>query len=117
MVLPNITEGLLKVLKNFVTEGHDFEKNMSLIYHSDHTPVLLSSLLLRELKLCQIDISVLKKVSNSNCITLYECKRKSYPSKSQYKRLITTADYLSRVLDIGVKIEVIFAKSNKLNYS
>jgi hypothetical protein len=105
------------VLKNFVTEGYDFEKNMSFIVHSANTPVLLSSLLLNDLQLCQIDISDLRKASNSNCITLFECKRKYFPSKSQYKRLTATADYLSRILDMEVKIKVIFAKSNKLNYS
>lgn len=104
------------MLKNIVLEGYNFEKNMSLQLHGFHSAVLVSSLLLRELSLGQIDVSIIKKNYKSNMIVLYECKRNTFPSRVQLKRLLKTADYLSRVLSMEVKIEVIFAKSNKLNY-
>jgi hypothetical protein len=106
----------LGALKNYVREGYEFEKKMSLDLHAAHTPVLLSSLTLRELSLGQVDICVLKKNEKSKYLVIFECKSLHGPKLRQRIRLKDTADYLSLVLGLSAKIEVIFAKKHKLNY-
>ena len=104
------------MLKNYVNEGFEFEKKMSFALHTAHTPVLLSSLLLRQINLGQVDICVMKSNLTSRFLVLYECKTQSSPSINQKMRLQKTAEYLSTVLGMSAKIEVIFAKKAKLNY-
>jgi hypothetical protein len=117
MELPSTTEKHSEELKNFVYEGYCFEKKMSLLLHDRNTAVLISSLLLRNLNLGQVDISILKKVDNVKFLIVYECKRHAFPTRRQHSRLSKSVDYLSRVLGVAVKFKVIFAKSNKVNYS
>lgn len=90
--------------------GNNQEKVFSLKLHSLHTPVLISSLLLRSVNAGQIDVSCCMKNNQSWVLVLYEVKTSQYPSNVQWGRLKRAQDYLSRVLEMGVKLEVKFCQ-------
>ncbi len=86
--------------------GSNFEKYFSQSFHQRCCPVLISSLVLRSNLAGQIDMAGLEKKSNSWCLILYELKCSIYPDAAQWRRLRLAQDYLSRVLEMEVKLQV-----------
>lgn len=95
-------------------KGDIGESEYSRKFHEKYTPFLISSTLLRSLNLGQIDIAYLKKKSSNLKKTwvlhLVEVKTNHYPSPFQYKRLLGSQEYLSKVLEIESKLEVKFCQ-------
>jgi hypothetical protein len=95
-------------------KGDIGESNFSRKLHEQYTPFLISSNLLRSLNLGQIDIAYLNKKSShlkkTWVLHLIEVKTNHFPSSFQYKRLIRTQEYLSKVLEIESKLEVKFCQ-------
>jgi hypothetical protein len=73
-------------------------------------PFLISPKLLRSFGLGQVDCATLVKNKSKKEIILYELKYKVYPSRSQLFRLKKTQDFLSRQLDIYIKLEIKFCQ-------
>ena len=94
-------------------KGEIGESKFSLLFHRENIPALFSSQLLRSLNLGQIDVAYLKKNSKKTWVLyLIEVKSTSYPAPFQHKRLLKTQEYLSKVLEIGVKLEVKFCQKD-----
>ncbi len=94
-------------------KGDKFEKDFSKLLHQKHHPVLISSLLLRSHNAGQIDAAILIKRNNEWILSLYELKSSRAPSWSQRSRLLRAQDYLSKVLEMGVKLEVKFCQKDE----
>ena len=94
-------------------KGDKLEKDYSLEIHKRDCPVLISSLLLRSLNAGQVDVACLKKSAQGPILFLYECKSSPMISFAQRKRLLRAQDYLSRVLEMGVKLEVKFCQKDE----
>jgi hypothetical protein len=90
--------------------GDQFEKEFSLKAHQHHIPVLLSSQILRSFSAGQIDVAGLSRIDQTWVLHLYELKSKHYPTRKQWCRLQRSQDYLSKVLDMRVKLEVKFCQ-------
>lgn len=94
-------------------KGDRLEKDFSTLIHRNDCPVLISSALLRSLNAGQIDVATLKKSSHGPVLCLYECKSSPMLSACQRKRLLRAQDYLSRVLEMSVKLEVKFCQKDE----
>jgi hypothetical protein len=92
-------------------KGEWSELQLSLYYHHQYIPFLVSPKILREVGAGQIDIAYLKK-TNHWCVTLVEVKSQSYPSGTQWRRLRKAQDYLSRVLECETNLEVKFCQKD-----
>lgn len=92
--------------------GDLFEKNFSRHFHQTHCPVLVSSLLLREQQAGQIDMAGLQKQVHGMVLVINELKFSQYPTTAQWLRLKKSQDYLSRVLDMEVKLSVKFCQKD-----
>ncbi len=92
-------------------QGSNFEKEFSKTFHSQHCPVLISSLLLRAQQAGQVDIAGLKKKPNGWFLILYELKSGVHPGRRQWARLRCAQDYLSKILEMESKLEVKFCKN------
>lgn len=91
-------------------QGTNFEKEFSRTFHKKHCPVLVSSLLLREIHAGQIDMAGLQKKTNGWLLIIYELKGRLYPGSWQWARLRQSQDYLSKVLEMESKLEVKFCQ-------
>lgn len=92
-------------------KGDIFEAQVSRHFHCNSIPTLVSSLILREKNLGQIDIAYLEKKANKTWVLkIIETKSSLYPSRNQMQRLRGTQDYLSKVLEASVILEVKFCK-------
>lgn len=94
-------------------KGDKVEKDFSEFFHKRHRPVLISSLLLRSHNAGQIDIAGLVKKNNEWTLLLYELKSTQAPGWNQRMRLLRSQDYLSKVLGMGVKLEVKFCQKDE----
>jgi hypothetical protein len=83
-------------------KGELFESEQSKIVHKNNLAFLVSPKLLREYNLGQIDLAA---ISNKK-IKIYEVKSSYYPSQLQMKRLKRTVDYLARIMEMDVVLEV-----------
>ncbi len=93
-------------------KGDKLEKDFSIFIHEINHPVLISSSLLRSYNAGQVDVAGLYKIKDEWVISLYELKSSSCPNFKQWQRLKRAQDYLSRVLEIGVKLEVKFCQKD-----
>ncbi len=93
------------------TKGNDLEREASLHYHSKYTPVLISSIVLRERGVGQIDLSYLE----GDAITIMELKNGGILSPKQYYRLKGSGSFLGDVLNKTVFLKLNFAKKEKLH--
>ena len=94
-------------------KGDTLESRFSKNFHKNGVPFLVSPLLLRSQNLGQIDVALLEKNSSKLWfVRIVELKSCQALSKRQYLRLKKTQDYLSRVLDIEVKLEVNFCQKD-----
>lgn len=96
-------------------KGELLEAKISEEYHLKFTPLLVSPKLLRDYGLGQIDVAFIYKTNLSKEweAKIIECKISQYPSKIQIKRLLNSCDYLSKVLNMYVFLEVKFCKNVK----
>jgi hypothetical protein len=94
-------------------KGDKLERDFSVQIHQSHFPVLISSLLLRSINAGQIDIAGLSKRKNEWVLHLFEMKFSKSPGRLQWQRLLRSQDYLSKVLEIGVKLEVKFCQKDE----
>jgi hypothetical protein len=95
-------------------KGDQLEQMYSKEFHKRNLPVLISSQLLRSINAGQVDLAGLfkNKKNKSWVLFLIEVKSTQYPSKHQWRRLLTAQDYLSRVLEIETKLEVKFCQKD-----
>lgn len=94
-----------------MNKGDMLESDLSLKFHHQGVPALISSALLRSLNLGQVDIVYLERNhSRKWVIKIIETKFSQYPSQQQMMRLRRTQDYLSRVLEMESKLEVKFCQ-------
>lgn len=108
----NIIEKVSKEYLRSKNKGKILEKKLSKSLHFQSTPILISSLLLRELGAGQIDIARIQKYKNNKMIELYEVKNSKSPSKIQLNRLKNTQNLISQLLDCEVTLKI-FVNSNK----
>lgn len=94
-------------------KGDKLEKDFTGLLHQKNHPVLISSLLLRSHNAGQIDAASLVKRAGEWTLFLYELKSSQVPSWSQRQRLLRSQDYLSKVLEMGVKLEVKFCQKDE----
>lgn len=87
-------------------KGQAFELQESLRLHVEGTPLLLSSLVLREYGCGQVDVAVIK----NDMIKLYELKAGAEITKNQWRRLQNTAHLVSAHLEKSVSL--VFVQSN-----
>ncbi|MGZ3790108.1 MAG: hypothetical protein ACXVLQ_16345 [Bacteriovorax sp.] len=93
-------------------KGDKFEKDFSLEIHQIQRPVLISSLLLRSINAGQVDVAGLTRKKSEWLLHLYEVKTGHGPAGEQWRRLLRAQDYLSKVLEMGVKLEVKFCQKD-----
>lgn len=90
-----------------IKNGELFERELSKKLHQKHTPVLISSKLLRRLGCGQVDVSYVA----AGAIILVEAKSSLIGvvsmKKSQVRRLLRTARLLQNLLDLSVNIKII----------
>ena len=94
-------------------KGDKREKEFSELLHRVHCPVLISSLLLRFHQAGQVDIAGLSKNNKEWLLNIYEIKSSLAPSYSQMQRLLRAQNYLSRILEMSVKLEVKFCQKDE----
>jgi hypothetical protein len=94
-----------------VSKGERNEQQLSLYYHSQFIPLLISAKILREAGAGQVDIAVMQNTKRWKAI-LIEVKSRSNPSQKQWQRLKKSQDYLSRVLDCETILEVKFCQKD-----
>lgn len=93
-------------MSNFRIKGDNFEKKLSEKYHNLHTPVLISSKVLRDRSCGQIDVCFL----SGRKLTILESKIGQSVSKKQQSRLKNSGVFLGEILDMPVFIKLVFAK-------
>lgn len=92
-------------------KGDILEAQASKYFHRECVPALVSSLILREQNLGQIDVAYLERdYKKSWVLKIVETKSSIYPSRHQMQRLRRTQDYLSRILEMAAILEVKFCK-------
>jgi len=89
------------VLKNTakLSKGESYEKEVSISFHSNGLPLLVSQKLLRQKGLGQVDMAKWSK----DKITLAEVKCTSRLTSTQLRRLSASGDYLSNLLHTSCK--------------
>ncbi len=92
-------------------KGELNELQLSLYYHNQFIPFLISPAILRELGAGQVDIAYLERKKDWKA-TLIEVKSQSYPSVHQWKRLQKSQDYLSKVLEFEIILQVKFCQKD-----
>lgn len=90
-----------------MNKGYEFEKRSTEKISTDEIPFLISSLLLREKNLGQIDLATYQKKKR---IKIFELKYSKYPSYLQLTRLRKTQDYLSQILEVEVDLKISLCK-------
>jgi hypothetical protein len=84
--------------------GLDYETQIVARWHEQHTPVLISPMLLRRLGAGQIDLAVM----DENKITLGEVKKsRAFLSKAQKQRLQRSQEFLAYVFEKDVVLRVL----------
>ena len=92
-------------------KGDILEAQASKYFHGECVVTLVSSLILREQNLGQIDVAYLERDSKKEWVLkIVETKFSIYPSHRQMQRLRRTQDYLSRILEMTAILEVKFCK-------
>lgn len=94
-----------------MNKGEQFEKDFSKNVFFNEIPLLVSSKLLREKNLGQIDFAKYSK----DKIIIYELKNSKEPSKKQLMRLRETSNYISLVLECSIEFRICFCQ--KRNHS
>jgi len=80
-------------------KGDLLEKDISLEFHHEGVPFLVSSLVLRENGCGQVDLCrVIKRKGGEKVIEVLEVKSSRGPSGYQYRRLRQSAEFLSLIL-------------------
>lgn len=87
------------------------ELQWSKYLHQKHIPFLISSKVLREIGAGQIDIAYLSHQDPWRA-ELVEVKSNAYPTKFQWKRLLKSQDYLSKVLEFEINLKVKFCQKD-----
>jgi predicted transcriptional regulator len=87
-------------------KGDLFEKIYSVNIFKNEYPFLISSKLLRENNLGQIDFSKVTIIQNKTFYEIVELKYQYYPGFKQLKRLKQSQEYLSRILESEVKLSI-----------
>jgi len=83
-----------------LNKGFALEKKYSAIIHQQGIPVLLSSLLLREIGAGQVDLAMMDY--NKPVVSLYEIKSHGHLSYKQKKRLNDSAIFIGEILNCTV---------------
>ncbi len=103
LVQARSTEKPLKGLKS-TSKGESLEKYNSIIIHKSGTPLLVSSLILREFNCGQVDISIFYK----NQIHIFEVKCKPEAiTKKQRARLMQSLEFIASVFECSGQVHVI----------
>ena len=89
-----------KMSASRVNKGFELEKKYSAIVHRCGMPVLLSSLLLREIGAGQVDLAVMEY--NRPVVYLYEIKSHGHLSYNQQKRLKSSSIFVGEILNCVV---------------
>ncbi len=87
--------------------GNYLEAIFSRKFHKHHTPILISSVILRQFGAGQVDIAIMEKKENYNEITLFEVKSSINISKKQILRLKRSAKIVSELLNCGINLKLI----------
>lgn len=110
------TEKPLKGSKN-IFKGQESEKLFSAFIHQKYTPLLVSSLILREQGAGQIDLCVL----TAKEVIIFEIKTSGHLSRGQYQRLKDASTLMSALFQRSASLriigpeELVIAKSAKLH--
>lgn len=91
-------------------KGSEFERSFSQLAHQGHVPVLISSQILRSINAGQIDVARLTRKNQSWVLDLFEVKSRQHPSVWQWRRLLRSQDYLSKVLEMETNLKVKFCQ-------
>ena len=83
-----------------MNKGFELEKKYSAIIHQHGIPILMSSLLLREISAGQVDLAMMDY--NKPVISLYEIKSHGHLSYKQKKRLNASAIFIGEILNCAV---------------
>ncbi len=94
---------MLKNTANNYVKGESFEKEVSKRFHRDSTPVLVSSKVLRQFGMGQVDLARIK----NGILEIAEVKYSQRLGARQAKRLLASADYIGKVLGLSVKFNFI----------
>ena len=95
-------------------KGDRLEKDFSVsLLKQKYHPVLISPLVLRSKNAGQIDAAGLQRINHQWVLTLFELKYSQFPGRYQYLRLLRSQDYLSKILEMSVKLEVKFCQKDE----
>lgn len=90
--------------------GNELECEIAGIFHQQGVPLLISHQILRDFDCGQVDVALIGSQGTEQVLRVIECKSGVAISRRQMVRLQRAAQFLSQLLQIPSKLEIISKK-------